>query len=157
MIILDPHTEDAAADPDAYADLIPECTAFLPSALESERIAGPDHEQAARDYVARRRPDRRGEARARRVRSRHREGGDVRSGPDGLTDLRTRPVPATRSAERSRQPSPRAAAPWKRHKLAVRAGAHMVRHAGTVAALDALPSKARPQDNEQHPEGPEDG
>ena len=52
MIVLDPHTEDAAADPDAYADLIPECTAFLPSALESERIAGPDHEQAARDYVA---------------------------------------------------------------------------------------------------------
>ena len=48
MIALDPHTDDAAAHPDAYTDLIPECTAFLPSALESERLAGPDHEQAAR-------------------------------------------------------------------------------------------------------------
>ena len=63
-----------------------------------------------------RRPDGRREARARRVRGRHRDRRDVRSGPDSLIDPRTRPAPATRSAVRSRQPSPRAAAPWKRHR-----------------------------------------
>ena len=41
MITLDPHTDDAAANPDAYTHLVPRCTAFLPSALESERLSGP--------------------------------------------------------------------------------------------------------------------
>ena len=52
MITLDPHTDDAATNPDTYTNLVADCTAFLPSALENEHLAGPDHEQAARDYDA---------------------------------------------------------------------------------------------------------
>ena len=143
MIILDPHTEDAAADPDAYTDLIPECTAFLPSALESERLAGPDHEQAARDYVA---------AGARVA--------AVKLGPEGCvvaTATEVTFVPAqtvhrptdTTGAGNAFCGAFSAAVAQGRSaveaaQLAVRAGAHMVRHAGTVAALDALPRNPDP-------------
>ena len=91
-------------DPDACDHLIPACTAFLPSALESERLAGPDHEQAARDYVA-------AGARMAAVKLGH-EGCVVATGT-GVTFVPAQT--ATRSAVRSRQLSPRAAALWKRH------------------------------------------
>ncbi len=140
MIILDPHTEDAAADPDAYADLIPECTAFLPSALESERIAGPDHEQAARDYVA-------AGARIAAVKL-GREGCVVATEKEvTFVPARTvsRPTDTTGAGNAFCGAFAAAVAQGRSAveaaQVAVRAGAHMVRHAGTVAALDALPSK----------------
>ena len=159
MIILDPHTEDAAADPDAYTDLIPECTAFLPSALESERIAGPDHEQAARDYVA-------AGARMAAVKL-GREGCVVATATD-VTHIpaRTvhRPTDTTGAgnafcgAFAAAVAQGRSAA--EAAQVAVRAGAHMVRHAGTVAALDALPSKPGPRassSTRKDQAGPDDG
>jgi len=144
MNVLDPHTEDAAADPDAYTDLIPECTAFLPSALESERLAGPDHEQAARHYVA---------AGARIA--------AVKLGPEGCvvaTATNVTHIPAqtvhrptdTTGAGNAFCGAFAAAVAQGRSaveaaQVAVRAGAHMVQHAGTVAALDALPPKPGPR------------
>ena len=143
MIILDPHTEDAAAGPDAYTDLIPECTAFLPSALESEHIAGPDHEQAARDYVA-------AGARMAAVKL-GREGCVVATATD-VTHIPARTVHRpkdTTGAGNAFCGAFSAAVAQGRSaveaaQLAVRAGAHMVRHAGTVAALDALPRNPDP-------------
>ena len=35
MITLDPHTDDAAANPDTYTDLVADCTALVPSAWEA--------------------------------------------------------------------------------------------------------------------------
>ena len=143
MIVLDPHTEDAAADPDAYADLIPECTAFLPSALESERLAGPDHEQAARNYVA---------AGAQMAAVKLGQEGCVVATATDVTHIPAqtvdRPTDTTGagnafcgafSAAVAQGRSAVEAAQW-----AVRAGAHMVCHAGTVAALDALPPRPGP-------------
>ncbi|MDE0369264.1 MAG: carbohydrate kinase family protein [bacterium] len=140
MIVLDPHTDDAAGDPDAYTNLIPECTAFLPSALESERLAGPDHEQAARDYVA-------AGARMAAVKL-GREGCVVATATD-VTHIpaRTvdRPMDTTGAGNAFCGAFSAAVAQGRSaveaSQVAVRAGAHMVRHAGTVAALDALPSK----------------
>ena len=144
MITLDPHTDDSAADPDAYTDLIPHCTAFLPSALESERLAGPDHEQAAQDYVA-------AGARIAAVKL-GREGCIVATGTD-VTHIpaRTvhRPVDTTGAGDAFCGAFAAAIAQGKgaveAAKVAVRAGAHMVQHAGAVAALDALPSKPVPR------------
>ena len=143
MITLDPHTEDAATDPDAYTDLIPECTAFLPSALESQRLAGPDHEQAARDYVA-------AGARMAAVKL-GREGCVVATATD-VTFVPARTVHRsmdTTGAGNAFCGAFTAAVAQGRSaveaaQLAVRAGAHMVRHAGTIAALDALPPKPGP-------------
>ena len=144
MIVLDPHTEDAATDPDAYTNLIPECTASLPSALESERLAGPDHEQAARHYVA---------AGARIA--------AVKLGPEGCvvataTDVThipartvSRPVDTTGAGNAFCGAFAAAVAQGRSAveaaRVAVRAGGHMVQHAGTVAALDGLPSKSGPR------------
>ena len=143
MIILDPHTDDAAADPDAYTHLIPECTAFLPSALESERLAGPDHEQAARDYVA-------AGARIAAVKL-GQEGCVVATGTE-VTHIPARAVSRptdTTGAGNAFCGAFAAAITQGRSaveaaRVAVRAGAHMVQHAGTVAALDGLPSKPSP-------------
>ena len=143
MIILDPHTEDAAADPDAYTDLIPECAAFLPSALESERLAGPDHEQAARDYVA---------AGARIAAVKLGREGCVVATATGVTHIpaRTisRPTDTTGAGNAFCGAFAAAVAQGRTAveaaQIAVRAGAHMVQHAGTVAALDGLPSKSGP-------------
>ena len=159
MIILDPHTEDAAADPDAYADLIPECTAFLPSALESERLAGPDHEQAARDYVA---------AGARMAAVKLGREGCVVATATGVTHIPAqtvhRPTDTTGAGNAFCGAFSAAVAQGRSAveaaRVAVRAGAHMVRHAGTVAALDALPSKPGPgasSSTRKDQTGPDDG
>ena len=141
MITLDPHTEDSAADPDAYTDLIPACTAFLPSAQESELLAGPDHEQAARDYVA-------AGARIAVVKLGH-EGCVVATGTE-VTFVPAQPVgqPVDTTGAGDAFCGAFAAAiaqgrsPVEAAQVAVQAGAHMVQHAGTIAALDALPPKA---------------
>ena len=143
MVTLDPHTDDAAADPDAYIDLLPDCTAFLPSALESERIAGPDHEQAARDYVS-------AGARIAAVKLGH-EGCIVATGTD-VTFIPARtidqPVDTTGAGDAFCGAFAAAVAQGKSAveaaRVAVRAGAHMVQHAGAVAGLDGLPSKPVP-------------
>ena len=137
MITLDPHTDDAAANPDAYTHLIPEFTAFLPSALESERLAGPDHEQAARDYVA---------AGARiAVVKLGREGCIVATRTDvTFVPARTvhQPVDTTGAGDAFCGAFAAAIAQGKSAveaaRVAVRAGAHMVQHAGAVAGLDGL-------------------
>lgn len=140
MITLDPHTDDAAAHPDAYADLIPHCAAFLPSALESESLAGPDHEQAARDYVA---------AGARiAVVKLGQEGCVVATGGD-VTHIpaRTvhRPVDTTGAGDAFCGAFAAAVAQGKTAveaaRVAVRAGAHMVQHAGAVAGLEGMPPR----------------
>ncbi|MCE2529718.1 MAG: bifunctional hydroxymethylpyrimidine kinase/phosphomethylpyrimidine kinase [Acidimicrobiia bacterium] len=144
MITLDPHTDDSAADPDAYTDLIPACTAFLPSALESERLAGPDHEQAARDYVA-------AGARMAVVKLGH-EGCVVATGTD-VTFVPAQPVRGpvdTTGAGDAFCGAFAAAVAQGRSaveaaRVAVRAGAHMVQHAGAVAGFDGLPSKPVPR------------
>ena len=140
VITVDPHTDDAAANPDAYTDLLPDCTAFLPSALESERIAGPDHEQAARDYVA-------AGARIAAVKLGH-EGCVVSTGTDVMfIPSRTidRPVDTTGVGDAFCGAFAAAVAQGKSAveaaRVAVRAGAHMVQHAGAIAGLDGLPSK----------------
>ena len=144
MITLDPHTDDAAANPDAYTDLIPECTAFLPSALESERLAGPDHEQAAKDYVA-------AGARIAAVKLGH-QGCVVATATDvTFVPARTvhRPVDTTGAGDAFCGAFAAAVAQGKSAveaaRMAVRAGAHMVQHAGAVAGLDGLPSKPVPR------------
>ena len=158
MIILDPHTDDAAADPDAYTHLIPECTAFLPSALESERIAGPDHEQAARDYVA-------AGARIAAVKL-GQEGCVVATGTDVThVPARTvsRPVDTTGAGNAFCGAFAAAVAQGRSAveaaQVAVRAGAHMVRHAGTVAALDGLPKPGQRTSSSTRKDrtGPDDG
>ena len=144
MITLDPHTDDSAADPDAYTDLIPACTAFLPSALESERLAGPDHEQAARDYVA-------AGARMAVVKLGH-EGCVVATGTD-VTFVPAqpvrRPVDTTGAGDAFCGAFAAAVAQGRSAveaaRVAVRAGAHMVQHAGAVAGFDGLPSKPVPR------------
>ena len=144
MITLDPHTDDSAADPDAYTDLIPACTAFLPSALESERLAGPDHEQAARDYVA-------AGARMAVVKLGH-EGCVVATGTD-VTFVPAqpvrRPVDTTGAGDAFCGAFAAAVAqgrsPVEAARVAVRAGAHMVQYAGAVAGFDGLPSKPVPR------------
>lgn len=124
MITLDPHTEDSAADPDAYTDLVPACTAFLPSAQESELLAGPDHEQAARDYVA-------AGARMAVVKLGH-EGCVVATGAgDAFCGVFAADLAQGRSAVEA-------------VRVAVRAGAHMVQHAGAVAALEGFPPESGP-------------
>ena len=140
MITLDPHTDDDAAHPDAYTDLIPRCTAFLPSALESERLAGPDHEQAARDYVA-------AGARIAAVKL-GREGCVVATGREvTFVPARTvhRPVDTTGAGDAFCGAFAAAIAqgrsPVEAAQVAVRAGAHMVQHAGANAGLDALAPK----------------
>ena len=140
MITLDPHTDDAAANPDAYTNLLPDCTAFLPSALESERLAGPDHVQAARDYVA-------AGARIAAVKLGH-VGCVVATGTDvTFIPARTvhRPVDTTGAGDAFCGAFAAAVALGKSAveaaRVAVRAGAHMVQHAGAVAGLDGLPSK----------------
>ena len=138
MITLDPHTDDSAADPDAYTDLIPACTAFLPSAQESEHLAGPDHEQAARDYVA-------AGARMAVVKLGH-EGCVVATGTE-VTFVPAQPVrrPVDTTGAGDAFCGAFAAAiaqghtPVEAAQVAVRAGAYMVQHAGTLAALDSLP------------------
>ena len=144
MITLDPHTDDAAANPDAYTHLIPECTAFLPSALESEHLAGPDHEQAARDYVA-------AGARIAAVKLGH-QGCVVATGNDvTFVPARTvhRPVDTTGAGDAFCGAFAAAVSQGKSAveaaRVAVRAGAHMVQHAGAVAGLDGLPSKPVPR------------
>ena len=143
MITLDPHTDDAAAHPDAYTDLIPDCTAFLPSALESERLAGPDHEQAARDYVA-------AGARIAAVKLGH-VGCVVATGTDvTFIPARTvhRPVDTTGAGDAFCGAFAAAVAQGRSAveaaRVAVQAGAHMVQHAGAVAGLDGLASKPVP-------------
>ena len=144
MITLDPHTEDSAADPDAYTDLIPACTAFLPSAQESELLAGPDHEQAARDYVA-------AGARIAVVKLGH-EGCVVATGTE-VTFVQARPVrrPVDTTGAGDAFCGAFAAAiargrsPVEAARVAVRAGAHMVQYVGTIAALDGLPSEPVPR------------
>ena len=140
MITLDPHTDDAAANPDAYTNLIPHCTAFLPSALESERLAGPDHEQAAQDYVA-------AGARIAAVKLGY-EGCVVATGTN-VTFVPAqpvhRPVDTTGAGDAFCGAFAAAVAQGKSAleaaRVAVRAGAHMVQHAGAVAGLDGLPQK----------------
>ena len=138
MITLDPHTDDAAAHPAAYADLIPHCTAFLPSALESESLAGPDHEQAARDYNA---------AGARIAVVKLGQEGclvatatDVTHIPARIVD---RPVDTTGAGDAFCGAFAASVAQGKSAveaaRVAVRAGAHMVQHAGALAGLAALP------------------
>ena len=143
MITLDPHTDDAAANPDAYTRLIPECTAFLPSALESERIAGPDHEQAARDYVA---------AGARIAAVKLGRAGCIVASHTEVTHIPARtidqPVDTTGAGDAFCGAFAAALAQGKSAveaaRVAVQAGAHMVQHAGAVAGLDALASKPVP-------------
>ena len=140
MITLDPHTDDAAANPDAYTHLIPQCTAFLPSALESERLAGPDHDQAARDYVA---------AGARIAAVKLGQEGCVVATHTNVTHIpaRTvhRPVDTTGAGDAFCGAFAAAIAHGKTAveaaRVAVQAGAHMVQHAGAVAGLDGLASK----------------
>ena len=144
MITLDPHTDDAAANPDAYTDLVADCTAFLPSALESERLAGPDHVQAARDYVA---------AGARIAAVKLGREGCVVATATAVTFVpaRTvhRPVDTTGAGDAFCGAFAAAVALGKSAveagRVAVRAGAHMVQHAGAVAGLDGLPSKPVPR------------
>ena len=139
MITLDPHTDDAAANPDAYANLIPRCTAFLPSALESERLAGPDHEQAARDYVA---------AGARIAAVKLGRDGCVVATHTDVTHIPAqmvhRPVDTTGAGDAFCGAFAAAIVQAKTAveaaRVAVRAGAHMVQHAGAIAGLDGLPS-----------------
>ena len=144
MITLDPHTEDSAADPDAYTDLVPACTAFLPSAQESQLLAGPDHEQAARDYVA---------AGARiAVVKLGREGCVVATGTEVTfvpAETVRRPVDTTGAGDAFCGAFAAALAQGRSAvesaRVAVRAGAHMVQHAGAEAALDGLPSRPGPR------------
>ena len=159
MITLDPHTEDSAADPDAYTDLVPACTAFLPSAQESELLAGPDHEQAARDYVA---------AGARIA--------VVKLGPEGCVvatgtevtfvpaETVRRPVDTTGAGDAFCGAFAAALAqgrsPVEAARVAVRAGAHMVQYAGAVAALEGLPRESAFRTSSSTPEdriGQDDG
>ena len=139
MITLDPHTDDAAANPDAYTHLIPRCTAFLPSALESERLAGLDHEQAARDYVA---------AGARIAAVKLGREGCLVATHTCVTHIPAhpvhRPVDTTGAGDAFCGAFAAAVAQGKTAieaaQVAVQAGAHMVQHAGAVAGLDGLPS-----------------
>ena len=144
MITLDPHTDDAAAKPDAYTDLIPRCTAFLPSALESERLAGPDHEQAARDYVA---------AGARIAAVKLGREGCVVATRTEVTFVPARkvhrPVDTTGAGDAFCGAFAAAVvqgrSPVEAAQVAVRAGAHMVQHAGANAGLDGLASRPLPR------------